>query len=232
MSVDDREDSEPAVAFQIGEFTFDTASRMLLQDGEERHLSPKAQQLLHLLLAARPRALSREELYDALWPSTFVLETNLAGVVSELRTVLADTVRDSRYIRTVHGYGYAFCGDVTSIAVRAELAAMLYCEERLHPLYQGANAVGRALEGRVVLTGGSVSRCHAVITVTDDATWVEDLRSKNGTYVDGKRVGRARITPKSRIVFGAVGASLIHRKRSATLSLHDEPAPRRASRSR
>src|SRR5687767_8563539 len=81
---------QPAVTFHFGEFLFDCGSRQLLRAGVELHLSPKAQQLLHLLLAVRPRALSREELYDALWPSTFVCETNLANVVNEIRRTLGD----------------------------------------------------------------------------------------------------------------------------------------------
>lgn len=219
MSTELRLGGEAAGVFQIGELTFDTESRLLLHKGEERHLSPKAQQLLLLLLEARPRALSREDLYDALWPETYVSETNLAGIVSELRNVLGDKARESQWIRTVHGYGYAFCGEATSLAARPELAGMLYCEERLHALYDGANSVGRALDGRVVLASGSVSRCHAVLTIEGEETWLQDLQSKNGTYVDGHRItARTRITPRSKIVFGAVGASLIPRKRSTTLS--------------
>ena len=232
MGTEVRQDARTAVAFQLGEFTFDPGSKLLLHKGEERHLSPKAQQLLHLLLEARPRALSREELYDALWPSTYVCDTNLAGLVNELRNALGDKGRDGQFIRTVHGFGYAFCGRATSMATRAELAAMLYCEERLHALYEGENSVGRALDGRVVLAGGSVSRCHARITLDGDEIWIEDLRSKNGTYVDGTRITRARITPNSEIIFGAVGASLILRKRSSTLSLHvEEQRPQKRARS-
>ncbi|HEX2061212.1 MAG TPA: FHA domain-containing protein, partial [Thermoanaerobaculia bacterium] len=232
MGTDIRQDGAAAVAFQLGEFTFDPASKLLLHKGEERHLSPKAQQLLYLLLQARPRALSREELYDELWPATYVCETNLAGLVNELRNALGDKGRDGQFIRTVHGYGYAFCGKATSMATRAELAAMLYCEERLHALYEGENSVGRALDGRVVLTGGSVSRHHARIILTGDEVWLEDLKSKNGTYVDGERITRARITPNSELLFGAVGASLILRKRSSTLSLHlEEPPSRKRARS-
>jgi len=113
MGLNSRAD-ESAATFHIGEFTFDCASRLLMRGGVKRHLSPKAQQLLRLLLVARPRALSREELYDALWPSTFVCETNLASVVNEIRRALGDDARAARYIRTVHGFGYAFCGEVAT----------------------------------------------------------------------------------------------------------------------
>lgn len=98
--------------FRFGELTFDCGSHLLLRNGEEQHLSPKARQLLRMLLLKRPRAVSHEEIYDALWPSTFVSETNMTSVVSELRRALGDVTRSAQYIRTVHGFGYAFSGDV------------------------------------------------------------------------------------------------------------------------
>src|SRR5688500_13859545 len=116
MSGSFRPAGEPAATFRFGEFLFDSGSRLLLRSGVERHLSPKARQLLQLLLLARPRALSREDLYDALWPSTFVCETNLASIVNEVRRALGDDARSSHYIRTVHGFGYAFRSEVTSTA--------------------------------------------------------------------------------------------------------------------
>ena len=123
---------QATAVYRFGEFTFDCSTRLLLGGAEERHLSPKAQQLLNLLLAAHPRVLSREDLYDALWPSTFVCETNLASVVNEVRRALGDDARASQYIRTVHGFGYTFSGDLLPPAARA--FAVLVCAGRTHPL--------------------------------------------------------------------------------------------------
>ena len=53
---------EPAALFQFGEFTLDCRSHLLLRNSEEQHLSPKAQQLLRMLILKRPRAVSREEI--------------------------------------------------------------------------------------------------------------------------------------------------------------------------
>ncbi|MFP5247914.1 MAG: winged helix-turn-helix domain-containing protein, partial [Thermoanaerobaculia bacterium] len=161
--------------FQFGEFTFDCRSRVLLRDGQERHLTPKAQQLLHLLLQERPRVLSREELYDALWPETFVSETNLATVVNEVRRTLGDDARVSHYIRTVHGFGYAFCGEVVSSARTGSSIAMLICEGRNHLLYEGENSVGRAVDSRVVLTSPTISRHHAVMKLDGGSVWITDV---------------------------------------------------------
>src|SRR6185436_17886925 len=147
--------------FRFDEFTFDCSSRMLRRGDAEQHLSPKAQHLLQLLLIASPRVLSREELYDALWPSTFVCETNMAGIVREVRRALGDDARESQYIRTVHGFGYAFCGDVVAVQPRQRLvSARLVCEERRYPLFEGQNVVGRADDACVVLDDVTVSRRH------------------------------------------------------------------------
>lgn len=195
--------------FRFGEFTFDCGSRRLMRDGREQHLSPKAQLLLRLLLLAYPRALSREELYAALWPDTFVSETNLAGIVNEVRRALDDDARTAQYIRTVHGFGYAFCGDVQASQRRTSANAVLLCEGQTHTLQEGENVIGRAADARVVLTHASVSRRHARIIVHGDEIWIEDLGSRNGTFVDGQRIERARIHRKQRIELGGVSARLL-----------------------
>ena len=196
--------------FRFGDFEFDCRLRQLLCNGEPRHVSPKAQQLLHLLLVARPRALSREELYDALWPATFVSETNLATIVNELRRALGDDARAPKYIRTAHSFGYAFCGDVSSPPAAGLPVASLVFDGRDHPLYEGENVIGRSSDSDVVLPGPTISRRHAVITVAGDAIWVKDLGSRNGTRVDGERVGASpvRITLQTAIELGGIKVSI------------------------
>ncbi|MEA2490148.1 MAG: hypothetical protein QOH21_1940 [Acidobacteriota bacterium] len=208
--------------FRFDDFKFDCASHLLLRKDVPQHVSPKAQQLLQFLLLAQPRALSREELYDKLWPETFVCETNLAGVVNELRRALGDDARAAQYIRTVHGFGYAFCGKVSSSdsgAVPLVPVAILLAEGRSEQLYEGDNAVGRSLDCRVVLNNASVSRRHAIVRVVAGEVWIEDLNSKNGTYVDEQRITSARVTRESRIAFGGVAATIVRRKSGSTGSL-------------
>ncbi len=222
MATDPWPGGNPIVTFQIGEFTFDSTSRLLLHKGVERHLSPKAQQLLLLLLEARPRALSRDALYDALWPSTFVCETNLATIVNELRRALGDDAHASQFIRTVHGFGYAFCGEVASQVEIPFLDAMLLCDERSYQLFEGDNAVGRTPDCRIVINDPTVSRRHALILIGGRGDLsIKDLDSKNGTRVDGQRIGRSpvMVTQGVELVFGAVVASIISRKISSTATL-------------
>ena len=66
------------MVYRFDDFTIDTATRRLLKGQSEQHLSPKALDLLQFLVANRARAVAKAELLQLLWPSTHVLETNLA----------------------------------------------------------------------------------------------------------------------------------------------------------
>ncbi len=210
--------SSESARFRFGEFTFDSGSHLLLRNDEPQHLSPKAQQLLMMLLQNRPRVVTREQIYDALWPETHVCETNMASIVSELRRALGDDARSGQYIRTVHGFGYAFTGNVETNGTERVPVAILLCEGGRHLLYDGENTVGRSAECNVVLTGPTVSRQHAVIIIRGNAIVLEDRGSRNGTYVRGQKITRVAIRHQDPILFGAVTAS-ITRKISSTLPL-------------
>jgi TolB-like protein/DNA-binding winged helix-turn-helix (wHTH) protein/Tfp pilus assembly protein PilF len=99
----------------FGEFTLDESSRQLLGGAGSLHLSPKAFQLLSILIQERPRAVSKNDLQEQLWPDTFVTEGNLAGIVAELRTALGDDAKEARFIRTLYGFGYSFVAPVTDV---------------------------------------------------------------------------------------------------------------------
>jgi len=157
---------------RFGEFIVDFETRQLLRDAHPVHLTPKAYQLLVLLVEAQPRALSKDELQQGLWPSTFVDEANLSVVVAELRSALGDDARQPRYVRTVHGFGYAFAATVArdqptpppGSSLRGG-AWWLHSESTHAKLQEGENAVGRELPTDVWLDSGSVSRRHAKIVV-------------------------------------------------------------------
>ncbi len=200
---------------QFGDCTLDLDTRELTRKGKPVHLEPKAYRLLELLLASRPKALSKHELQDALWPKTFVSERSLARLVEVLRTALGDSAKKPRYVRTVHGFGYAFCGEASEQrGSTSRSGADLHCRiawgDREVALGEGENVLGRDPEAAVWIDLNSVSRRHARILVTRDAATIEDLQSRNGTYVGGLRI--AQPTPLSngdRIKIGA--ASLIFR---------------------
>jgi DNA-binding winged helix-turn-helix (wHTH) protein len=197
-----------SLIFQFGEFRFDCASHLLLRSGEEQRLSPKARQLLRMLLLNRPKAVSREEIYDALWPATYVCETNMAGIVSELRHALGDDARSGQYIRTVHGFGYAFAADVETGDSGPVPVAMMRCEGQIHLLYEGENWVGRSPDCHIVLNEPTVSRRHAVVVIKGEKVFLEDRGSTNGTYVNSRKIREAQVRLKDTIGFGILRATI------------------------
>ncbi|HXY41035.1 MAG TPA: FHA domain-containing protein [Vicinamibacteria bacterium] len=178
--------------FVFGDFTLDQATRQLHRAGEERHLEPKAFELLELLLARRPQAVSKADIQEQLWPGTFVSESSLTGLMAQIRRVLADNRRRPRFIRTVHGFGYAFSGAASVGASgrvpKSRLAFRVVWDEQVIPLRPGENLLGRDEDVAVRIEAPGVSRHHARIVVTDDQATLEDLESKNGTYLRNKRL--------------------------------------------
>lgn len=179
----------------FGECEFDSSRRLLLRHGSVKPLSPKAFQLLEFLLDRRPEAISKTEILARLWPETFVSDASLYNLVAEVRAALGDEPRAARYIRTVPRYGYAFHGDARPVpAVDIEVSQLarsgprLVSKRREWCLSEGPNVVGRDRDCAVSIDSPTVSRRHARIVVTSGEATVEDLGSKNGTYVNGQRV--------------------------------------------
>lgn len=184
---------------RFGDCQFDGAARQVLRGGRPLELSPKASDLLSLLLAERPRALPKTELHDRLWPRTFVSHTSLPRLITELRKALGDPAGAPRFIRTVHGHGYAFCGEANDeIAASRSLGSSpcaLLRAGREIPLADGENVIGRAPDCVVRSRSGRVSRRHARIRVDNGRATIEDLGSRNGTFVEGRRLTEALALP-------------------------------------
>ena len=184
------------MVYRFGEFTLDQDIRQLSLGQTEVHLSPKAFDLLVTLVEKRSRALSKAELQEQLWPSTFVEETNLASLVAEIRRALRDSASSPAFVRTVYGFGYRFVGDVTvdRAAARSGSSPTKRCvvwEGRELILMEGANVLGRDPDVAIQIDARGVSRRHAQIVVSGNGAILEDLDSKNGTYVNGRRIAAA-----------------------------------------
>lgn len=197
------------MAWQFSDFELDTRTRRLLRGDNEVHLSPKAFDLLCLLVENQARAMSKGELHETLWPSTYVLETNLAGLVAEIRRALEDEAERPRFIRTVQRFGYWFIGNATRFgdegSARPASRYWLIWESRQVALTERENIVGRAPDATVWIEAPGVSRHHARIVLDDTGAVVEDLGSKNGTYVHGERIsGQRALADGDQIRLGSV----------------------------
>jgi DNA-binding winged helix-turn-helix (wHTH) protein len=172
----------------------DAETRQLLRDGSEIHLSPKAFDLLCRLIERTPRVVEKAELLGQIWPDTFVVDTNLNVLIGEIRRAMSDDARQPRYVRTVHGVGYAFCGDARDVqeptASSPAVPCWLTSSDRTFRLGEGQHLIGRDPSCDVWLDSPSVSRRHARLTVESATRRVvlEDLDSTNGCFVRGAAV--------------------------------------------
>ena len=195
---------------RFGAFVLDPETRELLRGGRRVALSPKAFDLLCILVAERPKAISKSDLQERLWPATFVVEKNLANLVSEIREALADDPSAPRFIRTVHRFGYAFRETAmrdgrSGAASRSEVSYYVKWESGRVALDQGEHVLGRDPDVEIFLNSPGISRRHARITISADLATIEDLGSKNGTFVGDQRVnGSASLSDGDIIRVGSV----------------------------
>jgi len=198
---------------RFGQHVLDPEARCLVRQGTVLPLPPKAFDLLRLLIERRPAVVSHAEIHDCLWTGTAVAYTSLPRVVAELRKVLGDAASDPRYIRTVHRRGYAFCGsavpDNPAPEARADSPRALSWGTRVIPLAPGAHTIGRRRESSVRIDALNVSRCHAELVVDPQGSRLRDVGSKNGTFLNGRRIeGEVGLADGDRIGIGA--AALVY----------------------
>jgi len=212
------------MTFRFGSLVLDGESRSLSRDGRGVSISPKAFRLLQVLLEARPRAVSKAELHRRLWPDTVVSDVNLPTLVAEVRHAIGDGARSPEFIRTVYGYGYAFCG--TAVALRRDgqpdmgndqLFRLIWGQREI-ALAEGENILGRGVDSLVWIDAQSVSRRHARLVVASGLATLEDLGSKNGTFVNGIRLSApVALRDGDEVRVGAIPMTLrVHAKPDAT----------------
>jgi DNA-binding winged helix-turn-helix (wHTH) protein len=217
----------------FGQFVLDSETRQLLRSGEEIHLSPKAFDLLCTLVARRPNVVSKSDLFGKIWPDTFVVDGNLNVLVSEIRRAISEDAQTPQFIRTAHGFGYAFCGEAVDLGGSARGRAepktrcWLVWRHRTFVLSAGDNVIGRDPGCAVWLDHPGVSRRHARIRIADDMTRavLDDLKSTNGTFVGRKQVtAQAPLADGDVIKLGSVKLKF--------RSLSDEPSRTKRIRNR
>jgi len=195
---------------RFGRFEFDSATRQLLHEKTAVHLSPKAFDLLQILIERRPALVTKAELQDRLWPDVVVVEANLANAVAEIRKALGDDPKSPQFIWTVSRRGYRFSADVEMLdgadpaRPHGLVRWWLIWRQAVLPLGEGENIVGRHPQSAIWINASSVSRVHACILVNGGHAAIEDRRSTNGTFVNGERVtSRHLLVDGATVTFGS-----------------------------
>lgn len=176
------------------EFSFETVSGELRRRGERVPLLGTASELLRVLIEERHRVVTKDELLRRVWRGSAVEEGNLSTYIAKLRTALGDDPQAPRFIRTHHGHGYRFVGEIAPVPGAQRPAAapsgyVLEWDGREFPLRDGDNVIGRsAAAASIAIADPHVSSMHARIVVAGSLITIADLESKNHTFVGDTRV--------------------------------------------
>jgi len=116
------------VIYQFGGFEIDTQNYRLSQNGKPIELEPKVFDLLGYLVTNRDRLITRDELFDKIWPGQVVSDTSLSNQIKAARKAIGDNGKTQSSIKTVHGRGYQFIVPTDEIASHDSITGGLVSE--------------------------------------------------------------------------------------------------------
>ena len=181
----------------FGDFVLDTRSGELLRDGQRVPLRRKCFELLVYMTQESGALLSKERLLRDVWRDVIVEEATLSKTVAELRDALGDEAAKPAIIQTVRSRGYRFALPVRSEELAppsaSSAAVRLLYGTIDHPLPDGEHLIGRDEHVKIVLHTPLASRHHARVHVEGTLVIIEDVGSKNGTFVNGERIDQPRV---------------------------------------
>lgn len=105
--------------YEFGPFRLDLVRQVLFRDGERVSLTPKAFDLLKVLILYRGQVVSKETLINQMWPGASTAENSLRVAIRAIRKALGESAEDHQYIVTAVG-GYSFVADVRQVATEGE----------------------------------------------------------------------------------------------------------------
>ena len=145
--------------YDFSTYRVDESERLLLQGDEVVPLTPKAFEMLLVLLESSGHVLTKEELMKRVWPDTIVEEANLSHNIYKLREALGEGLDGQKYIETVPRRGYRFVARVTRVH---DHAADLLVEEhsRARIIIEEDDAAEKIIETGAVSISPSLARSH------------------------------------------------------------------------
>jgi DNA-binding winged helix-turn-helix (wHTH) protein/Tfp pilus assembly protein PilF len=181
---------KPKELYEFGIFRVDAKKETLLRAGEPIPLTPKAFQVLLVLVRHSNEAVSKEDLMKAVWPETFVEEGNLSRNIFTLRRALGESPEDHRYIVTVPGYGYRLAENVRlipdeQIRIVAASHSRLQVEVKEARPWKWITVGATLLLGIAVATFWLLSHRRAVLGEKDTVVLADFSNSTGDPVFDG-----------------------------------------------
>lgn len=136
--------------YEFGSFQFDPADHLLLSSGNPVPLTPKAFEILSVLVQNGHRLTTKEELMSKVWPDSFVEEANLTVNISALRRVLGEMPDGHQYIETVPKKGYRFVAPVKEVGSECLSVQGKPAVSRFEPTAPVTEGEGKDLQARQI----------------------------------------------------------------------------------
>lgn len=195
--------------FRLGEWLVQPSLNRLSRREETVQIRPKLMDVLSFLAQQSGEVVSKDEIIAAVWARQYMAESVLTRSIAELRRILGDRVVEPRFIETITKRGYRLLAPVERVggpapaqvpaarpaspqvpsSMGVHTCGLCWGEQEI-PLSEGENIIGRTSGALVRISSSRVSRRHARIVVTGGRAVLEDLGSKNGTYVRGRKIHR------------------------------------------
>lgn len=180
---------------RFGVYEVDLRAKEVRRQGLRVPLQVQPFEVLAVLLERPGELVSRDELRASVWPdSVFVdFDRGLNRAVSKLRRALGDSADHPRFVETLTRRGYRLVVPVEG-GPRAphhdgrQGAFRVVWDSGSVTLAEGDNVIGRQEDAAVFLDSSTVSRHHARIRVAAAVATLEDLGSRNGTFLNGRRL--------------------------------------------
>ncbi len=180
--------------FRLGEWLVDPMANQVSQGTTTVQLEQRVMAVLLCLAEHAGDVVTRQRLVDSVWDEGFVADNTITHAVAELRKAFSDSARDPLFIETIHRRGYRLIAPVIldapqPIGYHLEPVRFLAIfRDAEYPLSDGENLIGRDPEVAITIPSMKVSRHHARITVEGHRALLDDLESKNGTFLNGIRI--------------------------------------------
>jgi DNA-binding winged helix-turn-helix (wHTH) protein len=210
----------------FGVFELDLQTGELRRKGVKVALQEQPFRVLAMLVAQPGELVTRDALRRALWSEAVFVDFDhgLNKAVAKIRDALGDLAESPRYVETLERRGYRFIAPVEVVVPRRAPAlacgdqpvvARLSWNGQSHPLSAGEYVIGRDPSAAIWIESSLVSRRHARLVVSASSVLIEDLGSRNGTFVNGLHLDalsplasgdEVRIGPDRFVVFTASAA--------------------------